>query len=75
MWACVICAWPPPPQLTVLFVLCACGTSAVPQLLPREEVGGLVSGQQYAMLLPPCCSGGGLGGLVLELPSLGARTF
>lgn len=50
MWACVIRAWPPPPQPTILFVLSVHCTSAALQLTPREEAGVLGLWAAYVVL-------------------------
>ena len=41
MWACIIRAWPPPPQLMILFIIFDSCTSAALPLTSREEAGGL----------------------------------
>ena len=41
MRACIIRAWPPPPQLMILFIIFDSCTSAALQLMSREEAGGL----------------------------------
>ena len=88
MWACVIRAWPPPPQPTILFVLSVHCTSAALQLIPREEAGvlglwaaacGAVPLNQECQM-PLCCISECQrlrvqGHLVFESLSLGTRTF